>query len=171
MQANLRNSIRRSFARDAGLPGHSWLSKVSHGWNIPLPAVILSVTISALLALINIGSSAALNAITSLGAVATLVSYYLTIGCLVHRRLVGPALPARRWSLGSWGLAINVAALAFLAPLIFFLAWPLTTPVTAATMNWSSVMLCGTLLIAGAYYVLKGKNEYEGPVMHVVRDE
>lgn len=129
------------------------------------------MTISALLALINIGSTAALNAITSLAAVATLVSYYLTIGCLVHRRLRGPALPPHRWSLGRSGLFINIAALAFLTPLIFFLTWPLVTPVQAETMNWSSVMLCGTLIIAATYYVVKGRNEYVGPVVHVRREE
>jgi len=160
-----------SFARDSGLPGHSWLSKVSPGWNIPLPAVIVSFTISALLSLINIGSSVALAAITSLGAVAVMTSYFLTIGCLVHRRLRGAPLPARRWSLGSWGLAINIGALAFLTPVIFFLTWPLATPVTAATMNWSSVMLCGTLIVAMIYYAIKGRHEYIGPVMYVKREE
>lgn len=159
-----------SFARDAGLPGHSWLCKVSPGWNIPLPAVAVSITISALLCLINIGSTVALNAITSLGAVAVTISYFLTISCVVYRRICGPALPVRRWSLGSWGLLINVAALVFLTPLIFFLTWPLVTPVTAATMNWSSVMLGGILIIAMSYYVVKGRHDYVGPVMHVKRE-
>ncbi|KAF2728896.1 amino acid transporter-like protein [Polyplosphaeria fusca] len=159
-----------SFARDAGLPGHSWLSKVSPSWNIPLPGVIVSLTISALLSLINIGSSVALNAITSLGAVATLCSYFITIGCLVHRRLRGPPLPARRWSLGSFGLIVNIAALLLLTPLIFFLTWPLTTPVTAEGMNWSSVMLFGVFVIATVYYIVKGRHEYVGPVVHVKRD-
>lgn len=160
-----------SFARDAGLPGHSWLSKVSHGWNIPLPAVAVSLTVSALLSLINIGSTVALNAITSLGAIAVLISYYLTISCVIHRRLAGPALPARRWSLGKFGLAINIAALVFLTPLIFFLTWPLVTPVQASTMNWSSVMLAGVLIIALIYYIVKGRKEYVGPVMYVKRVE
>ncbi|KAK5064929.1 hypothetical protein LTR84_000763 [Exophiala bonariae] len=160
-----------SFARDAGLPGHSWLSKVSHGWNIPLPAVIVSLTLSALLSLINIGSTVALNAITSLGAIAVLTSYLLTIGCCVHRRFAGPELPARRWSLGKFGLAINIAALLFLTPLIFFLTWPLYKDVTPETMNWSSVMLAGTLIIALIYYIVKGRKEYVGPVMYVKRAE
>ena len=160
-----------SFARDAGLPGHPWLSKVSPGWNIPLPAVILSNTISSLLSLINIGSSVALDAITSLGAVAVLTSYFLTISCVVYRRICGPALPSSRWTLGRYGLIINVTALIFLVPLIFFLTWPLTTPVTATTMNWSSVMLAGTLIIAMIYYVVQARHEYVGPVLHVKREE
>lgn len=175
-----------SFARDRGLPFSTWLSeviptrnpfqltantiKVSPGWNIPLPAVCVSLTISALLSLINIGSSVALNAITSLGAIAVLTSYFLTISCVVYRRVYGPALPLRRWSLGKVGLYINVAALLFLIPLIFFLTWPLVTPVTASSMNWSSVMLVGVLIIATIYYVVRGRHEYIGPVAYVKRD-
>lgn len=146
-------------------------SQVSPGWNIPLPAVSVTLLISALLSLINIGSTVALNAITSLGAISTLISYYLTIGCIVYRRLTGPELPARRWSLGKWGLTINIAALVFLTPLIFFLTWPLATPVTAAGMNWSSVMLVGVLTIAMVYYFFKGRKEYAGPVMYMRRDD
>ena len=64
-----------------------------------------------------------------------------------------------------------MAALAFLTPLIFFLTWPLVTPVTAMTMNWSSVMLFRTLIVAMVYYVVKGRREYVGPVAFVKREE
>ena len=42
----------------------------------------VSLVISGLLALINIGSAAALNAINGLGAVGVISSYYVTIACL-----------------------------------------------------------------------------------------
>ena len=160
-----------SFARDKGLPFHRRLFVVSPDWNIPLPAVAVSLSISVLLSLINLGSTVALNAITSLGAVAVLMSYYLTIGCMVYRRFCGPPLPARRWSLGKWGKTINILALMLLTPLIFFLTWPLVTPVTAATMNWSSVMLAAVWFLAAIYYWFKGRHEYEGPVIVVKREE
>lgn len=144
--------------------------QVSPGWNIPLPAVLFSLAVTCLLCCINIGSSVALNAITSLGAVATLISYFITISCMVHRRIQGPRLPPRKWTLGRYGLAINVAALLFLTPLIFFLTWPLVTPVVASTMNWASVMLIGCLLIAIVFYIFKGRHEYTGPVVYVKRD-
>lgn len=179
-----------SFARDRGLPGSRWLSQVSHwqirytsricmltmifqvspGWNIPLRAVSVSVVVTSLLACINLGSSVALNAINSLGGVSILTSYYITISCLVWRRLKGPPLPPRRWSLGKYGLAINIAALMFLTPLWFFAFWPLATPVTAETMNWSSTMFGGTLIFAMVYYVFKARHEYTGPVLQVKRD-
>jgi choline transport protein len=120
-----------SFARDKGLPFSNFLSHVSPGWNIPLRAVMGSVVISSLLSLINIGSYVALNAINSLGVVSLLFSYTVTISCLVWRRLRGAPLPPRRWSLGRYGLAVNIVSLCFVAPLLFFAFWPVATPVTA----------------------------------------
>jgi choline transport protein len=124
-----------------------------------------------LLACINLGSSVALNAINSLGGVSILTSYYITIGCLVWRRIKGPSLPARRWSLGRFGLAINIASLMFLTPLWFFAFWPLATPVTASSMNWSSTMFGATIIIALIYYFAKARHEYTGPVVLVKRKE
>lgn len=43
----------------------------------------------------------------------------------------GPPLPPRRWSLGRYGLAVNIVSLCFILPLLFFAFWPVATPVTA----------------------------------------
>jgi choline transport protein len=144
--------------------------QVSPGLNIPLNAVFVSLVVSALLACINLGSSVALNAINSLGGVSILTSYFITISCLVYRRLKGPPLPPRRWSLGKWGLLINVVALIYLLPLWFFAFWPLTTPVTPENMNWSSTMFGGVLIVALLYYYFKARHVYVGPVVFVKRD-
>ena len=109
-----------SFARDAGLPFSGWLSHVYPGQNIPLRAVLVSFSITALLSLINIGSDVALNAINSLAGVSVLSSYLISIGCLVWRRIYGAPLPPRQWSLGRFGLPINIAALCGATPLWFF---------------------------------------------------
>ncbi|KAK5156851.1 hypothetical protein LTS14_004368 [Recurvomyces mirabilis] len=158
-----------SFARDRGLPGSTWLSWVSPGWNIPLRAVCVSLLVSSLLSLINLGSSVALNAINSLGGVAILTSYFITISCFIWRRFNGPPLPRARWSLGRFGLPINIAALCFLLPLWFFAFWPLATPVTPTNMNWSSAMFGGLLIIAMIYYFVKARHEYQGPVAYIKR--
>lgn len=113
-----------AFARDRGFPASTWLSRTTPGLNIPLNGVLVTVTISCLLFLINIGSDVALNAIDSLGIVSLLFSYLVTIGCMVWRRLWGPALPPAPWSLGKWGLAVNVFSLCFLLVPSFFAFWP-----------------------------------------------
>ena len=138
--------------------------------HIPLRAVIVSMTITCLVSLINVGSSAALNAIVSLGVVALLNSYYITIGCLVWRRLKGDPLPPRRWSLGRYGLAINIVSLIFLTPIYFFAFWPLATPVEASSMNWAVLMYGAVIIWALVYYFVWGKHSYIGPVTIVKRD-
>ncbi|KAF2173010.1 hypothetical protein M409DRAFT_62647 [Zasmidium cellare ATCC 36951] len=136
------------------------ISEVSPRWNIPLNAIYMTAVISSLISLIDIGSYTALNAINSLGVVSLLFSYTVTIGCLVLRRVRGPALPRRRWSLGTYGLAVNIASLCFIIPVLFFAFWPVSRPVTPAGFNWSSVMFVGVLLIALAHYVVFARHQY-----------
>ena len=128
------------------------------------------MSITCIVSLINVGSTAALNAIVSLCVVSLLTSYFTTIACLVWRRLRGEPLPARRWSLGKYGLAINIVSLLFLIPIYFFAFWPLSTPVEPESMNWAVVMYGGVVIWSLVYYMIWGKNSYIGPVMVVKRD-
>lgn len=50
-----------SFARDGGLPGHQWLGKVNKHLDVPLNAHLVSCTVSALIGLLYLGSTAAFN--------------------------------------------------------------------------------------------------------------
>jgi choline transport protein len=90
---------------------------------------------------------------------------------MIWRRCYGAPLPPRRWSLGKFGLAMNIVAVLFVTPLWFFAFWPTATPVTAASLNWSSVIFFGVLIIAMVYYVVKGRKEYAGPVALVHREK
>ena len=128
------------------------------------------MSITYIVSLINVGSTAALNAIVSLCVVSLLTSYYVTIACLVWRRLKGEPLPARRWSLGRYGLAINIISLLFLTPIYFFAFWPLSTPVEPESMNWAVVMYGGVVIWSLVYYAIWGRHSYVGPVMVVKRD-
>ena len=139
--------------------------------HIPLRSVTVSVGITCLISLLNIGSTAALNAIISLCVASALTSYWITIACLVRKRLVGEPLPPRRWSLGDRaGLYINIGALCFLTPIIFFAFWPTVTPVTPETMNWGVVMYGGVVIWALIYYCFWARHTYTGPVVVVKRE-
>lgn len=145
--------------RVAGFPASNWLVKVQPNRNIPVNAIIVSALVPSMLSLINLGmppdkphtyipgirlsqlmlttagSYTALNAFNSLGTISILFSYNITIGCLIWRRLFGTSLPHRRWSLGPrMGLMVNVFALGFTTPMLFFYTWPLYYPVTTNSM-------------------------------------
>ncbi|KAK0794516.1 hypothetical protein LTR91_018459 [Friedmanniomyces endolithicus] len=159
-----------SFARDGGAPFSRWLEVVPARWNIPLRAIIVSTMITTLLSMVNLGSNTAFNAFNSLATISILFSYTITIGCLIWRRLFGDPLPPRRWSLGKWGLPLNIISLCCTTPMLFFYVWPLTYPVTPQNMNWSSTMFAAVLFIAAVYYLIKGRHEYDGPVLLVKRN-
>lgn len=175
-----------SFARDRGVPFASFVAHVSlpfhlsthhipsnthiqvkPGWNIPLNAVLISFCVTSLLSLINIGSTAAFQAISSLGTNSLLTTYIISIGCVLIRRIRGQPLPERRWSLGRWGGPINVVALCFLCWIWVFLFFPTTTPVTLVGMNWNVLINGGVILLAVGYYFIHGKKVYSGPVVLV----
>lgn len=94
-------------------------------------------------------------------------TYAISIGCLLLKRLRSFPLPRARWSLGAFGLPINAFAFVYSCWAIVFVCFPVALPVSAASMNWAIVMFAAVLAIAAAYYVVHGKNVYEGPVVFV----
>ncbi|KAJ6183696.1 hypothetical protein N7519_004997 [Penicillium mononematosum] len=159
-----------SFARDRGLPFSDFFGYVNPGWNIPLNAVMVSLAVTVLLSLINIGSTTALLAVVTLTIGAMMSSYIITIACVLLKRIRGQPLPPHKWSLGRFGMAINIGALCFLLPVFVFAFFPLTSTVEPDTMNWCVVMYGGILIIAVVYYALRGRHHYIPPVALVKRE-
>jgi choline transport protein len=146
------------------------IEKVYHGWDIPLNAIFMSFIVTAILSLTNLGSTVAIQAVASLSASLLLTSYMVSISTLLLRRLTGPNLPTRRWTLGKWGATVNIVALCFLSVFWIFSFFPPTAVVTTQTMNWNSLMFGIIVAVATAYYFGKARYEYVGPVMLVKRD-
>ncbi|UKZ61281.1 uncharacterized protein TrAtP1_002548 [Trichoderma atroviride] len=156
-----------AFARDQAVPFSPWFSKIREGWEVPLNAIITTFLVSALLSLINIGSAVALNSITSLATVSLLSSYIVSTGCMIWRRWTNSPLLPSKFSLGRWGLGINIASEAFLV-LIFVLSFMPGNPnPTAAQMNWNIVIYGGVTIFSLAYYFFRGNRRYDGPVTYV----
>ena len=120
-----------------------------------------------LLSLIDLGSYVAFSAMVSLQLIALFATYEVAIGTLIYRRLYGPPLPARRWSLGRAGLAINVFAFTYGLFALAFIVLPSTPSVTGGTMNWAPVIFVGVMAIALAYFFAGGRKMYVGPVVLV----
>ncbi|KAF2807267.1 amino acid transporter [Mytilinidion resinicola] len=155
-----------AFARDKGLPFSKWIGKVDN--EIPGNAIALTCIITALLSLINIGSDVAFNAIISLQVVAIMISYMVSVGCVLYRRVFYPEmLPTARWSLGRWGVLVNSLGLAYVTFTFFWSFWPTTTPVDVASFNWSVVMFVGVFIICIVMYFVQGKKVYFGPVKQI----
>jgi len=156
-----------AFARERGLPGYTYLSRVHKDTALPLYSILLTVTVSSLLALINIGSSTALNAVLSL-VTAGFYSSFLIAACAMLLKRISNTRNTLRWgpfTLGRWGLPMNIISIAYTVVIIFFSFWPSTAEVTPANMNWSILMFGAVLLLSTVFWFIHGKTVYTGPVI------
>lgn len=76
-------------------------------------SVLVTSLFTCLVSLINIGSTVAFNAVLSLGVVAVMATYMISIACVLLKRWRREPLPAARWSLGRAGLPVNVIGVSY----------------------------------------------------------
>lgn len=157
-----------AFARDGGLPFSAWIASVDHAKEVPSNAVLLSSLIAALLALINIGSTTAFNAIVSLQVVSLMFTYAVSLSCILWRRITAPeSLPSARWSLGRYGVAVNGAGLVYVVFAFFWSFWPTHARVGAEDFNWAVTLFGAVGALCLVMYYVQGRYVYRGPVREV----
>ncbi|KAL9079936.1 MAG: hypothetical protein Q9157_001228 [Trypethelium eluteriae] len=175
-----------SFARDHGLPGWRSLSQVHSKTTIPLKAIAVVAVATALLGLINIGSSTAFSDTLSLLLESLYTSYLLVCGLLLYRRLKGQIgnsmlsptaeefvkdVGFQHW--GPWhvpsilGIINNGFACVYLIIICFFSFWPEDRKVTPANMNYSILVTGSVAVFSIAYYLARGRKTYNGPVVEI----
>ena len=75
------------------------------------------------------------------------------------------------WTLGRYGMAINIFALVFGVFVCIFVPFPTVIPVTAANMNWSGPVFLGVCILLVVDWVFRARKSYIGPVMDIVQHE
>lgn len=140
---------------------------MNHKRNVPDNAVYLTSIAAGALCLINLGSTLGFNIIVSLTLLALLSTYMLSIGCVLRKRFLGEPLPHARWSLGRWGMPINVIAFLYSGFAIVFCCFPSQVPVTTDTANWAPAVWAGVLAASWVIYVVHGSRAYTPPVVFV----
>lgn len=161
-----------SFARDSGLPAQSWFQQITIINSTPLPmnAMLFSLSIAVVLSLLNLGGTAAFNSIMGLVTGAVGMTYALSIGCVLWRRLFGDPLPPARWSLGRFGVALNAFAFLYELLTVTISFFPLSAQPTAQSMNWGIAMFGGVAIMCIINYAIIGRNTYRGPVAYVKKE-
>lgn len=105
--------------------------------------------------------------IASLSTAAILASYIVSISCIALKRIRGEALLPSKFKLGRAGLPINIVSIIFLVFVFVFSFMPMGPNPTPASMNWSILMFGSTVVFSLAYYYVKGRHAYAGPVAYV----
>ncbi|KAL4912346.1 amino acid/polyamine transporter I [Aspergillus aurantiobrunneus] len=174
-----------SFSRDQGVPGWKIWSQVSPTTAIPVWSVILTTTVSCLLALIPIGSAVAFNDLCAMSISGLYLSYILVAALLLWRRLnntisltvdtnepvntIGAPLVWGPFHVpGIWGVAINVFAIIYAFIAVFFSFWPTYKAVTLETMNFSVVGTVSVIILSILYYFVRARHVYTGPIIETV---
>ncbi|KAL2835863.1 amino acid/polyamine transporter I [Aspergillus pseudoustus] len=162
-----------AFARDNGLPFSDFFARVDPTYKIPLRALFLVASCIFALSFIQIGSTAAFNAILSLSTLGLYISYLIPLSLLVLKRFTAPQdIPQGTFTLGKWGLPMNLLAILFATYFAIFLPFPATLPVTAENMNYAGPVLGFVMLFACGDWVIRGRHKWEGPTMRpYMRDE
>ncbi|KAI0381278.1 amino acid transporter [Hypomontagnella monticulosa] len=172
-----------SFARDKGLPFDKHLVKLNRN-SLPIYAIMTTMGITILISFIVLGSKVVLSALLSL-LLAAIYSSYLVAGLLLlYRRCTGgfqPYVPgadievlhADQLVWGPWklpepfGTINNVFACLYTSFVLFWSFWPLSNNPTPEELNWSAVVYAAVLVFSIAWYVIRARHYFKGPIREV----
>jgi urea carboxylase system permease len=160
-------AIRLSFAmaRDNALPFGEMLARVNPRTQTPIvPAVVIGV-IAALILVVNIGQPKIFTVLTSIGIIMIYLAYLMVTGPMLKQRLRGQWPPADLaaggyFTMGRWGLFINIVAVLWGAGMVLNLAWPREVIYGTPWYNtWGAFVYIAVILGTGlCWYAFKGRH-------------
>jgi urea carboxylase system permease len=154
-----------SMARDGRLPFSPRLAHVSEHRRTPAAPNIVVGTLAILLLVVNLGQAALFTDITGVAVVIVYLAYLgVTVPRLVDRLRPGfaerEAARPTGFSLGRWGLPVNVVAVVFGAFFLIDIGWPRASVYgTSWYLQWFSLLFVGGGALVGAacYHRLRGR--------------
>ena len=111
-----------SFSRDNMLPGSQWMSKISKH-SVPDNAMMVSCLLPVIICVWVYFQPDSLARITAFAVIGIYISFQMVVLAALRQRLKGWK-PAGEWTIGSWGIIVNVLALAYGLCGIWLLAQP-----------------------------------------------
>jgi amino acid transporter len=151
-----------AFSRDDGLPGASWLKKVSHRYRTPANSLTGIVIVSWLFTVAAFAVGAAGGpggggiAIVIVTAIST-IFLYAAYGVVIFLGATSSEWMNRRvWSLGRWSRPIAWVAVAWIVVLMFLFSFP-----TSGNISWP--FMVGIVLLLLVYYFAWAKARFKGP--------
>lgn len=158
-----------AFARDNGLPFSDYFVGIDPRFKIPLRSLLLVSSCIFVLSFIQTGSTSAFNAILSLSTLGLYISYLFPLVSLVVARFTAKDIPRGPFTLGRFGLPLNLVAILFATYFVVFLPFPPTLPVTAKNMNFAGPVLGFVMLCSCIDWLVRGRHKWSGPTMRYPR--
>ncbi|KAH0847574.1 hypothetical protein AYO21_01476 [Fonsecaea monophora] len=151
-----------SFAKHHGTPFSNFLGHVHPNSQIPVNAVCVCTLVTALICLLDFGPALILNACFGASSICGAVSYGMPIWCLIFKGR-GDFPEKRHYSMGKFGLLVNLVAVLWQIFQVIFLAFPLYYPVTSSNMNYASAVMGVGAIMFAINWVLHSRRRYEQP--------
>jgi amino acid transporter len=144
-----------SYARDHMIAGSRMLSHFDEKRHVPPYALLVAAAVPAIIVIGSIISADALTKIISFAALGIYIGFQMVVLAALRARMRGWT-PRGRFTLGRWGLAVNVAALVYGVAAMINMAWP-RTPDLPWYDNWI-VALSGLFVVGvGVIYMLAAR--------------
>ncbi|MCE1177790.1 MAG: amino acid permease [Micrococcales bacterium] len=141
-----------SYGRDDMIMGSSLLKKFDANRAIPPYALLVAAAVPALIVIGSKFSADALTKIVSFAALGIYMGFQMVVLAALRARLRG-WVPSGKYTLGKWGLPVNIIALAYGVIAMINMCWP-RTPDVPWYDNWI-VLLSGLAVVAlGLVYML-----------------
>ncbi|KAK0433997.1 amino acid/polyamine transporter I [Armillaria borealis] len=150
-----------AFSRDGALPLSAFLYKMNSYTGTPANCVCVCAIIAAMLGLLSFAGSAAIGAIFTMGIACQYICYCTPV---VARFLGGQSFTPGPFNLGRASGPVASVASVFMIFMIVVLFFPTTPGPVAQDMNYSSVVVGGTIILASMYYFVSGQFWFTGPV-------
>ncbi len=144
-----------AFARDGGMPGYRLIRRVHHHWRTPVWAIVITSGLAVLLTVY----AALYSVVVAISTTALYIAYALPIWLNLRNKLrargefTTPAIAP--WSLGRWGIPLNLVAIAWVAFITLLFSIP---PNELA--GWS---LGALIVFMGLYWAIDARHRFTGP--------
>ncbi|MHA7179374.1 APC family permease [Arthrobacter sp. MDB2-24] len=153
-----------SMSRDKMLPGHRFLSQWNDRLDVPPFALLVAGAIPAIIIIGSIVSENALVAIVSFASLGIYLGFQMVVLAALRARLKGWK-PSGPFTLGGWGIGVNILALVWGLIGIANIAWP-RYPELPWFENWLTVLSAIVVLAFGLLYMALRRPYDNSPAPH-----
>jgi amino acid transporter len=144
-----------AFSRDDGIPGSSWLKRVSARYRTPANALVAVAVVAWLftVAAFIVGTGTAIVIITAIST----IFLYAAYGVVIFLGATTEEWKTHRvWSLGRWSKPIAYVAVFWVIVLMILFSFP-----TSGNISWP--FMVGTVVLLLVYYFGWARAHFEGP--------
>lgn len=152
-----------AYSRDGCFPLSRYWSMVNPYTRTPVNAVWFNTLIGCLLLLMIFGGTVTIDALFSIGALASFFAF--TTPIMIRVFFVGNRFRPGPWNLGMFSLPVGALATAFVLLMVPILCLPayVGSDLTPDLMNWTCLVWGGPMFIALVWFAVDARKWFKGP--------